>query len=221
MSTDLTLHQRRRLPTPEEWAAARASPAADGSANLRDSAWKAVRDPYAAQIDAWNRDSRNGIKQIEAQFPSSGIYVPPGKAFTPNTDADATGTDGVVFFRPAQGASRRIVDLIGNVAEYVTTDPAAIDRLPKDCTVNDAFGVFPAANYSTLRVIGGSAISPPVGGAFSFDTTQPQAVESGARSGFSDVGFRLAITKESGIKGTPLDRALKAFEKKMKILSAQ
>jgi hypothetical protein len=211
-----------RLPTVEEWAAARVSPAADASSNLRDSAWKAVRDPYATQIDSWNRDPRNESNKIEAQFPSSGIFLPTGKAasFNPAADVDSTGTDAIVFFRPAPGTSRRIVDLIGNVAEYVTIDAPALDRLPKDCTIDDAFGVYPAANYTTLRVIGGSALSPP-SGPFAYDATQPQAVDSAARSGFSDVGFRLAITKESGPSGTPLERALKAFDKKMKILPAQ
>jgi hypothetical protein len=209
-----------RLPTPEEWAAARATPLADGSSNLRDGAWKAVRDPYVAQIDAWNRDSRNEFNKIEAQLPSAGIFIPPAQAgaFNPMTDAEATGSDGVVFFRPAPGASTKFMDLVGNVAEFVTTDPASMDKLPKDCSVSDAFSLFGSNNYAPLRVVGGSALTPPAG-SFAYDATKPQPVDSSARSGFSDVGFRLAITKESGPSGSPFERAQKAFEKRLKLIA--
>lgn len=209
-----------RLPTPEEWAAARASPLADPSANLRDSAWKAVRDPYVAQIDAWNRDARNEFNKIEAQLPSSGIFLPPAQAsaFNPATDAEAVGTDGTVFFRASPGASTKFMDLIGNVAEFVTTDPASMDGLPRECSVADAFALFGSNNYAPLRVIGGSALTPP-SGPFAHNAMQAQPVDSAARSGYSDVGFRLAITKESGPSGSPLERAQRAFDKKLKLIA--
>jgi hypothetical protein len=110
------------------------------------------------------------------------------------------------------------MDLVGNVAEFVTTDPASMDKLPKDCSVSDAFSLFGSNNYAPLRVVGGSALTPPAG-SFAYDATKPQPVDSSARSGFSDVGFRLAITKESGPSGSPFERAQKAFEKRLKLIA--
>jgi hypothetical protein len=213
-----------RFPTPAEWAAARAL--ADGVPNLRDSAWKTPRDHYVQQIDAWNRDPANSNSPIEPNYPTGDIFLPAGKgsSYIPKDDADVTSSDGEVFFRSAIGSAgeRRIADLVGNVAEFVTTNPGGMDALDKSCGVDAVFGVFArgkTSDYGSLQVVGGSALSPPAG-TFAYDAASPQPVDSSARGGYSDVGFRLAISKESGPSGTPLERALKAFEKRLRIMPA-
>jgi hypothetical protein len=213
-----------RFPTPTEWVAARAL--ADGVPNLRDSAWKTPRDHYVQQIDAWNRDPANSNSPIEPNYPTGDIFLPAGKgsSYIPKDDADVTSTDGEIFFRSAIGSSgeRRIADLMGNVAEFVTTNPGGMDALDKSCGVDAVFGFFSrgkTSDYGSLQVVGGSALSPPAG-PFAYDPASPQAVDSSARGGYSDVGFRLAISKESGPSGTPLERALKAFEKRLRIMPA-
>lgn len=214
-----------RLPTPAEWAAAQASPLHDAVANIRDQSWKALRDPYVAQIEAHNKEPQNRNNQINPQYPSGGIYLPPEKlnGFTAATDAEAdAATDPWVFFRkhdtPA-AADRKFLDLLGNVAEFVVTGKAAMDEIPRSCDVDRAFEFFAAAPggaYANLAVIGGSAISPPAG-PFAYDVSKPQPVDSNVRAGYSDVGFRLAITKD-GFKGPPVARANRALDRNLKLL---
>jgi hypothetical protein len=114
--------------------------------------------------------------------------------------------DGVLFFAKVDADKCELHHLVGNVAEYVFDDPAAIElvsgqgRLPVAKVIN--------SNASALRIIGGSALSAP-----SAPVDDPRAVldERGkpdllaAQDGFTDVGFRLAFgASGTAIKVEPL-----------------
>jgi hypothetical protein len=87
----------------------------------------------------------------------------------------------VLWFREAPSGAAVFVDLVGNVAEFVTDDAG-----------------------KQVYVIGGSALSPPtreLGKAFAVAADQ-------ASGGFSDVGFRLAFSEPA--RGTEKLRELVA-----------
>ena len=163
-------------------------------------------------------------------MPSGGVYLPKDKAagFDPmKDDAVVAVSDGEPMFRPAKGRpdDAAVYDLMGNVAEFVLADAEAearVEALPLACKVDDAFALFAAGkefSYRSLRVIGGSAISPPPPAGY--DPAVPQEIWATSPTGYSDVGFRLAISKGDGTTGkNPRERALHAMERKFRFLSA-
>jgi formylglycine-generating enzyme required for sulfatase activity len=218
-----------RLPTVGEWAAARALSPPGETPNLRDASWLALRNVYVPALDAWNRTPANGAKQITAQLPSGGVFLPRGRSVDPMRD-DAAGAenDGDPLLRSAKGEAGEagVRDLIGNVAEYVLADAAGrarVEQVPAACGANDAFGLFASGKehgYGMLRVVGGSALSPPdpVG----YRPEDPQEIPATAPTGYSDVGFRLAITKGDGTVGrTPRERGLSVLEKRARVLGVE
>jgi hypothetical protein len=102
----------------------------------------------------------------------------------------STQDDGVIWLRPTdagkigEGAAFR--DLVGNVAEFVFESPAALEKAPAT-----AAGVLAVLAKDSIRVIGGSALSPE-----SVEPATPQTLGSAnpGIANFSDVGFRLAFT---------------------------
>lgn len=216
-----------RLPTAAEWRAA-ASAAAAEPANLRDADWRGPRNVYVQSIEAWNRTHADSPIN-KAQMPSGGIFVPPDRAsgFDKTKDDGALeGSDGSVLFRPAKAAAGedKVHDLIGNVAEFVLASPEAVRRfeaLPRACQPDDAFGFFATGkgaeqSYGAVRVIGGSAISPPPPAGWD-PSAELEVRESGPRA-YSDVGFRLAISKGEGSTGkTPRARALNVLRLKFRL----
>lgn len=215
-----------RLPTAAEWKAASAL-AATEPPNLRDADWRAPRNVYVQAVEGWDRTHPNSPLN-KPQMPSGGVFLPPDKKAgfdETRDDAALEGSDGSALFRPAAPAAgeNKVHDLIGNVAEYVLATPEAARRfeaLPKNCKPDDAFGYFAtgagtAQSYGAVRVVGGSAISPPPP-----DGPDPAAeleVQESGPKAYSDVGFRLAIPKGEGAVGkTPKDKALNMIRLKFR-----
>lgn len=171
-----------RLPTLAEWQAAAGVtdtlPAtAAATSNLRDASWKRVFDHLAQHTSK------------QPHFPSSGIFQSAETASITDTDDNVpavTSDDGVVWFAPVgtpfgQSAAGSFLNLIGNIAEYVTIS----DTTPQ------------AASYAELkkgmqsgdvRVVGASALSP---------ANLPIVAQIPGRGWadqiYADVGFRLAF----------------------------
>ncbi|HEY7116922.1 MAG TPA: hypothetical protein VH475_10070 [Tepidisphaeraceae bacterium] len=155
-----------RLPTVAEWQAAHKSTEQAVGVNLRDRTWRLELD-HLAQRGFGGRCR-----------PDAGIFVPAGEQPSNAVWQHPNGgeiNDGTLWFREVPvGAGvppSVFVDLVGNVAEFVTAAPG------------DGGG--------KLYVIGGSALSPPgrkVDQAFDLPGEQ-------AGTGFSDVGFRLAFSE--------------------------
>jgi hypothetical protein len=156
-----------RLPTSEEWRAARSAyEQGSGSWNLRDASFDRQREHAAGLRDQGQRFF---------PWPDDGIFVPRGVAVARGADARAAtpGSDGRLWFDEVDRADRgnRLKNLVGNVAEFVN------DSAPRPGEPSRG------ARYG---VIGGSALSPPeveIGTAYPID----------GLSGYSDVGFRLAF----------------------------
>lgn len=187
-----------RLPSAEEWRAAlQMDPEAERDANLRDETWKAQFE-HIRSIDA----SKN------PDWPNLGIFVPAAQARTWPTRANDgevhPRNDGVLWFRPAAAGSGMFKNLVGNVAEFVVPRES-VERLDEYAAAmtpgTPAQSAVSLAGDLGLRVIGGSALSPP-----SFETSTPHEIASGQRTdfgdmgiGYSDVGVRLAFS--AGLAG--------------------
>jgi hypothetical protein len=162
-----------RLPTPDEWVRAlryaKANGWETGSGNLRDLRWEAQRKHVADYVQA---ASKSGTQLRDPPWPDGDIFIPAELRSTPRGEKarPVTGDDDrYLWFAPVNAVvGKPLVDLVGNVAEFVTD--------------GEATGRF--------SVIGGSALSPP-----EEDPATPYAVSPVQRSlGFSDVGFRLALS---------------------------
>ena len=212
-----------RVPSSDEWAAARASGAQKDDWNLRDS-WFKTQFDYVAQANAQKAGS--------FPYPAAGVATPADQVVDASKDGDAvTGgkDDGIVFFRatgndsPA-GAFR---DLEGNVAEWVFENPKALDevrpegdqvkRLVDDLTKlmgPEADQVAKDSGGEKLRrIIGGSALSGSWWPDRSKTIVTKKIFERTAGfKGFADVGFRLAFTATGGTK-SPVERAKEALQK--------
>jgi hypothetical protein len=163
-----------RLPTAEEWAAAAAMDSG-GTPNRRDAAWKKVWD----------------FSQAVGGAPKLNDAVFGGPELPRDVTPAVPGDDGVVWFADVNaGAGARIKNLVGNVAEFVTT--SAIDPIADK---NEAMKI------GTLgRVIGASALSPA-----KIEHATPQTIPPNAvGKEFSDVGFRLAFTAGAAAKPVPI-----------------
>lgn len=167
-----------RFPSGDEWKQALAADGPTPNPNLRDATWKREVEylkPFAAQNPQW---------------PSSRIFLPAGQRPVPAAQDDqvaVTSDDGVLWFRPVdERTTTTFHDLVGNVAEWVTEDPAALEGVaPARDKVEAALG-----KGEKLKVVGGSALSPP-----GQPTAEPLPVNYlQSRLGYSDVGFRLAFS---------------------------
>lgn len=197
-----------RLPTIDQWQAAmRRYPVPAGTLpNLRDTTW-ARHANHAAQLIA------AGVPGVD--WANSDVFRAPAPGNAPGTapndraaERDTTGNyhpinDATLWFNPTPAPERapgntpasedeiNVVDLVGNIAELVTTRPVDPDvLLEKDRPITARRDAFRRAHKSHFAVLGGSALSPAT---FAPDTPQPFNVFSGAR-GYADVGLRLAFT---------------------------
>lgn len=175
-----------RLPTAAEWAAAyehAGRPGPDDGWNLRDQSFETQRVYVASQSGA--RSPR---------WPDEGIFIPPGRSVGEGIAAESLGwSDGRLWFDEINsGRDRPFRHIIGNVAEYVLlAQPEGLmtdrgtppgESLARISTASGGQGVF--------GVVGGSALSPP-----GMPLSEPVRVDfDGNRSGYSDVGFRLAFS---------------------------
>ncbi len=182
-----------RFPTEDEWLAALAFEGgvdeARKDANLRDLTWK----------KQWAYIASDQVPQSgkAAAWPDRGAFFSPDGG-TRLRDQDAKPAvetdDGVLWFRSSKvGAGREFRNLIGNVAEFVTTGAEPFDSLKAERTV-----VYQAlGNYEQVRVMGGSALSDAAMTLNKAWTVDPEE----AKRGYSDVGVRLAFT--AGPVGPP------------------
>ena len=100
------------------------------------------------------------------------------------------------------GKAGKFRNLVGNVAEFVFDDPAALAKVePTPAEVDKLL----RASIDKLRVIGGSALSSP-----DLKVETPYPVDPAELHGFSDVGFRLAFTAPAEPLQARLRRTLTA-----------
>lgn len=161
-----------RLPTETEWIRAlQAEPAAEGEANLRDQSWQ-------AQLSHWD----GGVAPTATPVAFEDIFVPRDRRVLRASRGSLPMNDGWLWVRPVgEGGGSRIRHLIGNVAEFVTA--AEIAPAADAAAANAAVR---AAGSDGIRVIGGSALSPPA--------LDPRQANPTANTPYADVGFRLAFT---------------------------
>jgi hypothetical protein len=206
-----------RFPTAAEWqaAVAAAGPQAIKGANLRDRTWRKQLDYVVALQE----------KGLARAWPDAGIFWPKahasaltGKAAVPCTDLD----DGILLFAPvspvADEAPLTFQHLVGNVAEFIFDDPAALADAFKNTpepTVK-AVAEFLDKQAASLGVIGGSALSAPelwdgkpAPAGRPFDLVCPADLTARAGSAV-DVGFRLAFTAPTEPPAVRLKRVLDA-----------
>jgi hypothetical protein len=173
-----------RLPSSAEWALARAL---DGDAadppNLRDQTWLKQTKHVAEELE-----SKRGLP-TEGLYPDGGIFWPKGMDRVEGAKAETwPSDDGLLWFAKVNaGKLGRFRHLVGNVAEFVFEDPAALAKV--EATKAGVEKLFSSASEK-VRVIGGSALSSPK---VKVDTAQPVDAKE-MQGGFSDVGFRLAFT---------------------------
>jgi hypothetical protein len=191
-----------RLPTPSEW---RAAFKADGGGNLRDATWLEHRK-YIAEIHAAKPRAR-------VQWPDAGIFLTPDAVVRARADAQpvTTDDDGLLWFAPV-GSGSTLQHMTGNVAEFVLDAAEAFDQKFADpaSATPSALRAFVDDARDQLKVIGGSALSPPElwnGTDRPFHAALPVSLSS-ARIGFSDVGFRLAFTSPADPLVAKLQRIL-------------
>lgn len=173
-----------RLPTVDEMTQL-AQLDTSGLANRRDASWMAANEFLARK-----GGGKNG------KWFDGGIFVP--SEVTPPAKREkavaATESDdrSVLFWQVGTGKSEHAPrNTVGNVAEFVFEDAAGEVAMPADAQgLRDA-----VAKSTAVRVMGGSALSPP-----EVDPKVAYPVKpDGGGLGFSDVGFRLAFDA----KGTP------------------
>lgn len=191
-----------RLPTSGEWLAAWQGFEKDNAgdvANLRDRTWDRQKR-HIADCERQGKFVATGL------YPDEGIFWP--KDFKGRTEGSAAealpADDGVLWLAPVDsGKPRKFNNLVGNVAEFVFEDPEAVAG-PKGAAARGVADLL-AAKADKLAVIGGSALSSP-----KVPLDRPQAVAyDEAAGGYSDVGFRLALTAPNEPLGLRLRRLLK------------
>lgn len=168
-----------RLPSVPEWTAA-ASSSSPTKPNRRDMVWSR----QFAQISKINAAGAG------TQFPNAAIFYPSGvtrPAAPQDGIAAVEEDDGFLWFAPTSRteAATGFEDLIGNVAEFVVVQASESSPSVSVSQVEEGF-----RRGDNLRVIGASALSPKT-----IDPMTPyQLVWTGAKEGYSDVGFRLAFS---------------------------
>jgi len=165
-----------RLPTTREWTSLfneHASEVRQELENFRDAQWSTFQSHVTARKAA-NRWS---------EPPDAGVFRSVKLGSEESTEAHPWD-DGWLWFAPAVAAENEPTShVLGNVAEFVTTEPWRIPDTSQDMKA------FVVPLLPQLRVIGGSAISP-----LAVDPMEAQELDViDALEGFSDVGFRLAF----------------------------
>jgi len=194
-----------RLPTPQEWARARAEQGGGGGAgpaNLRDQTWKRQKDHVHGLVSG---GQIGGF--VDGYYPDSGVFWPKDvKTRDERQEAKALpGDDGTLWFAAVDSdKAATFHHLVGNVAELVCEAAEEMEEL-KVRSAADAERFF-QAKADRFRVIGGSALSPP---AIRPETPARLAAKEAA-FGYSDVGFRLAFTAPAESLGVRLRRLLTA-----------
>ncbi len=163
-----------RLPTEAEWRKGlEYEPNAQGQANLRDQSW-------STQLSHWD----GGVASTATPVAFEDVFVPQDRRreLRPNRDVWPMN-DGVLWVQAVSRAGgSRISGLIGNVAEFVTAD-----EIPPARDMNSARESVRAAGQGKVKVVGGSALSPPA--------IQPREAHATTENAtYADVGFRLAFT---------------------------
>ncbi len=178
--------------------------AAVGCRLPRVSEWLAVYDGMdrPGPADEWNlrdrsfRDQRDHMATLAAaRWPDDGVFLPAGPELPRGAAAESHDwSDGTLWFDPVSSDGQHLFHhLVGNVAEYVLLDGAP-DSMFTDRPADRAAMVAGIAGAEGVGVIGGSALSPP---SLPLSKVQPlRGVIS--KSGFSDVGFRLAFSPGTG-----------------------
>ncbi len=173
-----------RLPTPEEWKAAydayekgNRTPAW----NLRDRTWATQRDHIRKMYD----------QRIPADWSDEDIFWPKGtgskgrRKTGKNAESHSDRNDGTLWFNKLDAdGGMSFHHLVGNVAEFVVPEGFDVPENISAAWVKKSF-------EKTIRahVVGGSALSPP-----NLALEVPYQVDlTEARSGYSDVGCRLAF----------------------------
>ncbi len=179
-----------RLPSSTEWLAAYEQDKASVSRkpyNLRDKAW-AAQKAHAVELE-----NSGDLVDPERFYPDAGVFWPGSIASDQRKvgkDGEAwpgASDDGVLWFAKVGSDNQRVFqNLVGNVAEYVYEDPKGIANL-KNPTLVQVRQML--KTNSNVRVIGGSAMSPP-----QVPVDQPQTLKNPTRNDYySDVGIRLAF----------------------------
>ena len=189
-----------RLPTPDEWRQAvvrLGETGATTSSNLRDLRWRKQKE-YTERPE--NKGKIPGVQQRSLEY-----FRPRGL----EGEGDALpDDDGFLWFAPVDsGGDALFLHLVGNVAEFTLSAPEELDALGDltPATLRD-FAV-EESKKGRLRVIGGSALSPPI---LEPDKALPlRALEVRRHVGYSDVGLRLAFTAPSEPVALRLDRVLR------------
>jgi hypothetical protein len=196
----VALSMNCRLPTAAEWKAAwamNAQPDPAPGAQLRGSWFKKQHEVTKAARAAgfmlpW---------QQEGSFWPQGSRQP---ASLQADDAVLPGDEAGLFFRSVNSGETAspFKHLMGNVAEFVVSEPGKFDALAPDQVVPRS-----VSSAQELRVIGGSAVS-----SITLPRTEPLAAEPlRARLGFSDVGFRIAFGADQGLPQQVLAKEVKAL----------
>ena len=179
-----------RLPTSKEWQTAHHQAGQGQSSmrsNLRDEQWLIQKDHVV-------HDVIGSATSLIVDWPDAAIFWPADlsqaqHAIQGDAEAATTDNDGYLWFSPVDmGSGSRFRNLVGNVAEYVFDRPKEVEQLAS-VTPDNVKKLL--ADYSgDLKVIGGSALSPP-----ELENDQPYPVPfNPAKLGFSDVGLRLAFS---------------------------
>ncbi|MEM8739437.1 MAG: hypothetical protein AAGG38_13320 [Planctomycetota bacterium] len=209
-----------RLPSADEWRRALQlhPPHPDSSLpNLRDTTWARYARLAAQLIGAGNPGLHEAHRDIFRPLPPSGNapHPAPGSlaentpgstpGSTPGPPAESPSrlmpaplddhhpiTDTTLWLRAASApAPAAPLDLIGNVAELVTTRPVDLGPLlDAKLPPGQRLVRFRRAHADHFAVVGGSALSPA---SLALETPHPLNPYVGAR-GFADVGLRLAFT---------------------------
>lgn len=201
-----------RLPTDKEWLAANKASVNNGvTPNLRDQAWASghrrlteINEQLANTDNYWptlgtfsevpfilGKDKDNQIRKVDAG--QSAVVGEPGL------------TDGKVWPRAVDPDAEDFVDLVGNVAEWVTTQTGEVQadgslKLPDAApTVQEVEEYFKSRwDNDQLGIIGNSAISCSRSTAHDELVVKSRSIVAGQDQmkygGHVDVGFRLAFT---------------------------
>ena len=191
-----------RLPSSTEWQAAYQP---GGETNLRDTtSWLKQRD-YILNLQRRNKPS----------WPDTDVFLPKDATAARGGTAQpvAGASDTRLWFSPV-GSGGAFQHLAGNVAELVYDAPPRFNEAFKEpgSLSSARLRCFLDEGAAHLKVIGGSALSPPElwnGADKSFAGAWPADLAR-ARRGYSDVGFRLAFTAP----GDPVARRLKNLLKR-------
>jgi hypothetical protein len=196
-----------RLMTPAEWGAAY-SLMKQQSAKLP---W--VMKGWKLRGAKWQQELAGSLQEHDRFLLDRDIFYPPGanvdelkQRHSVWTDAQLGGghlvndsedeqqlrTGDTALFRAIKYwgmDGRGFHDLVGNVAELTLEDGGSSQSLAPDPGVIETY-FSKSENQARVRVIGGSALSPPELG---FDQGLPVDFKQ-ASNGYSDVGLRLAFT---------------------------